>query len=57
MFTVHIEPTIVRVSSGFSGTIWLDTKIMLEKITIEHYYQHRTYCFHSIEFYKLRIST
>ena len=27
-----IEPTITRVSSGFSGYIWLDTKIVLKKI-------------------------
>ena len=28
---MFIEPTITRVPSGFSGYIWLDTKIVLKK--------------------------
>ena len=28
---MFIEPTITWVSSGFSGYIWLDTKIVLKK--------------------------
>ena len=33
-----IEPTITWVLSGFSGYIWLDTKIVLNKIptAIQH---------------------
>ena len=29
---MFIEPTITRVPSGFSGYIWLDTKIVFKKI-------------------------
>ena len=28
---MFIEPMITRVPSGFSGYIWLDTKIVLKK--------------------------
>ena len=28
---MFIEPTITRVPSGFSGYIWLDTKIVFKK--------------------------
>ena len=28
---MFIEPTITWVSSGFSGYIWLDTRIVLKK--------------------------
>ena len=31
---MFIEPTITRVSSGFSGYIWLDTKIVLKKMAV-----------------------
>ena len=31
---MFIEPTITRVSSGFSGYIWLHTKVVFEKILI-----------------------
>ena len=30
-YPMFIEPTIARVPSGFSGYIWLDTKIVLKK--------------------------
>ena len=30
--TYHTEPTIARVSLGYSGYIWLDTKIELKKL-------------------------
>ena len=30
---MFIEPTITRVRSGFSGYIWLDTKIVLKKFS------------------------
>ena len=30
-YLMFIEPMITSVSSGFSGYIWLDTKIVLEK--------------------------
>ena len=33
-YPMFIEPTITWVSSGFSGYIWLDTKIVLKKIYI-----------------------
>ena len=29
-YPMFIEPTITRVPSGFSGYIWLDTKIVLK---------------------------
>ena len=31
IYPMFIEPTITRVPSGFSGYIWLDTKIVFEK--------------------------
>ena len=30
-YPMFIEPMITRVTSGFSGYIWLDTKIVLKK--------------------------
>ena len=36
-YPVFIEPTITRVPSGFSGYIWLDTKIVLKKICKQFY--------------------
>ena len=30
-YLMFIEPTITRVLLGFSGYIWLDTKIVLKK--------------------------
>ena len=30
-YPMFIEPTITWVPSGFSGYLWLDTKIVLEK--------------------------
>ena len=30
-FPMFIEPTITWVSSGFSGYVWLDTKIVFKK--------------------------
>ena len=32
IYPMFIEPTITWVPSGFSGYIWLDTKIVFEKI-------------------------
>ena len=32
-YPMFIEPTITRVPLGFSEYIWLDTKIMLKKVT------------------------
>ena len=32
MFKLFIEPTITWIPSGFSGYIWLDTKIVLTKL-------------------------
>ena len=32
IYPMFIEPTITWVPSGFSGYIWLDTKIVLKKI-------------------------
>ena len=34
IYPMFIEPTITWVPSGFSGYIWLDTKIVLKKIRI-----------------------
>ena len=31
IYPIYIEPTITWVPSGFSGYIWLDTKIVLKK--------------------------
>ena len=31
LYPMFIEPTITWVPSGFSGCIWLDTKIVLKK--------------------------
>ena len=31
IYPMFIEPTITWVPSGFSGYIWLDTKIVLKK--------------------------
>ena len=33
-YPMYIEPTISRVLSGFSGYIWLDTKIVLKQIIL-----------------------
>ena len=32
-YPMFIEPMITRVPPGFSGYIWLDTKIMFKKIS------------------------
>ena len=31
-YPMFIEPLIIQVPTGFSGYIWLDTKIVLKKI-------------------------
>ena len=33
IYPMFIEPTITWIPSGFSGYIWLDTKIVLKKQT------------------------
>ena len=33
IYPMFIEPTITWVPSGFSGYIWLDTKIVLKKVS------------------------
>ena len=35
---MFIEPTITWVPSGFTGYIWLDTKIVLKKIIVLYKY-------------------
>ena len=36
IYPMSIEPTITWFPSGFSGYIWLDTKIVLKKITRQY---------------------
>ena len=36
IYPMFIEPTITWVPSGFTGDIWLDTKIVLKKMDMVH---------------------
>ena len=38
-YILFIEPTITKVPSGFSGYIWLDTKIVLNKKLLKFFFQ------------------
>ena len=38
-YPMFIEPMITRVLSGFSGYIWLETKIVLKKKVYYYYLQ------------------
>ena len=39
-YPMFIEPTITRVPSGFSGYIWLNTKIVFKKKKIVTNFKH-----------------
>ena len=41
---MFIEPTITWVPSGFSGYIWLDTKTVLKKLTMQGETDHDETC-------------
>ena len=44
IYPMFIEPTITWVPSGFSGYIWLDTKIVFKKKKVIHTYKVSYYC-------------
>ena len=43
IYHMFIEPTITWVPSGFSGYIWLNTKIVFKKIKIKFWWHKQDF--------------